>query len=58
VKRRRKKNDCGSLREDVQLYTVWWMALTVTDLRVDTFCACMTLECDAVIVVAIVDMKL
>jgi hypothetical protein len=58
VKRRRKKNDCGGLREDVQFSTVWRMAPMVIDLRVDTFCASMTLGCDAVIVVGIVDVKL
>jgi hypothetical protein len=58
VKRRRKKSDCGSFREDVLLYTVLRMVPKVTDLRTDTFWACMEPGCDAMIVVAIVDVKL
>jgi hypothetical protein len=34
------------------------MVPEVTDPRVDTFCACIALGCDAVIVVGILDVKL
>jgi hypothetical protein len=46
-----------SFREDVWHSIVWRMVPKATDLRVDTFCACMALGCGAVMVVGKGDVK-